>query len=72
MNRATTASSGVTVTATHQSFPVVSLLGVAFVILKLTGFIDWPWLWVLSPFWVPLALAFIFAVALYVLYVVRG
>ena len=31
------------------------LLGVLFVGLKLTGHIDWPWLWVLSPFWIPLA-----------------
>lgn len=30
------------------------LLGVLFIGLKLTGYIDWPWLWVLSPFWIPL------------------
>lgn len=24
--------------------------------LKLTHFIDWSWLWVLSPIWIPLAL----------------
>lgn len=28
------------------------LLTVAFVVLKLTGHIDWPWLWVLSPLWI--------------------
>lgn len=32
------------------------LLGVLFVGLKLTGYISWPWLWVLSPFWLPLAI----------------
>lgn len=32
------------------------LLGVAFVVLKLTGYINWPWLWVLSPFWIPVAI----------------
>ena len=31
------------------------LLGVAFVVLKLCEVIDWPWLWVLAPFWIPLA-----------------
>lgn len=31
------------------------LLGVAFVVLKLTGHINWPWLWVLSLFWIPVA-----------------
>lgn len=38
---------------------VVGLLGVAFVVLKLTGVIDWSWWWVTSPFWVPLALCLI-------------
>lgn len=32
-----------------------SLLGIAFVILKLCGVINWSWLWVLSPFWIPAA-----------------
>jgi len=36
---------------------VSTLLGVAFIVLKLTGHIDWPWVWVVSPFWIPLALA---------------
>lgn len=25
------------------------LLAIAFIVLKLTGFIDWSWLWVLAP-----------------------
>lgn len=29
----------------------VSLLGVALVVLKLCHLIDWPWIWVLAPFW---------------------
>jgi len=33
-----------------------SLLLVAFIVLKLTGAIDWSWWWVLSPIWIPLAL----------------
>ena len=35
------------------------LLGVAFIVLKLCGVIDWSWLWVLAPFWIPLAVALI-------------
>lgn len=27
------------------------LLGVAFIVLKLTGFIDWSWWWVTAPLW---------------------
>lgn len=35
----------------------LSLLTVLFIGLKLTGHIDWSWWWVLSPFWIPVALA---------------
>lgn len=31
---------------------IAGLLGVVFVTLKLIGVIDWPWLWVLAPFWI--------------------
>ena len=34
----------------------VSLLGIAFIVLKLTHSIDWSWWWVLSPFWIPWAI----------------
>jgi len=30
---------------------IVGLLGVAFVVLKLCGVIDWSWWWVTAPFW---------------------
>ena len=33
------------------------LLTVAFVVLKLTGHIDWSWWWVLAPLWISTALA---------------
>jgi len=33
------------------------LLTITFAVLKLCGTISWPWLWVLSPIWIPLALA---------------
>ena len=29
------------------------LLAVLFIGLKLTGYISWSWLWVLSPLWIP-------------------
>lgn len=35
---------------------VLSTLGIVFVVLKLTGVIDWSWWWVTAPFWGPLAL----------------
>ena len=36
-----------------------SVLGVVFIVLKLVGVIDWPWVWVLAPFWITLILGVI-------------
>jgi len=30
---------------------IFTLLTIAFIVLKLTGVIDWDWVWVLAPFW---------------------
>ncbi len=32
------------------------LLAIVFITLKLTGYITWPWLWVLAPLWIPFIL----------------
>lgn len=41
------------------------LLGITFIVLKLVGVISWPWVWVLSPLWIPLVLVIIvFIIAL--------
>ena len=49
------------------SFPVLAILGLIFVTLKLAeiGVVaTWSWWWVLSPFWIPVALVLgIFLVA---------
>lgn len=47
-----------TKTNTHYvgtSFPMLGILGVLFIAFKLAGVIAWPWVWVLAPFWIPLA-----------------
>lgn len=33
----------------------LDLLAVAFIVLKLCGVIDWPWVWVLAPIWIGFA-----------------
>lgn len=48
MSESSTASSG--------GISVIGLLGVAFVVLKLCGVIDWSWWWVTAPFWIGFAL----------------
>ena len=32
------------------------LLLIAFIVLKLSGIINWSWFWVLAPLWIPFAL----------------
>lgn len=45
----------------------IPLLTVLFIGLKLTGYISWSWLWVLSPLWISffacISFAIIFAMA---------
>ena len=42
------------------------LLTLLFIGLKLCGVIAWSWLWVLSPIWIPLALAIVICVIILV------
>lgn len=46
-------------TATYTGPSFCTLLGLLFIGLKLTGYITWSWVWVLAPFWIPLALLLI-------------
>ena len=39
-----------------------------FIILKLTGTIDWSWWWVLAPAWIPLALGLLLVLVILVFY----
>lgn len=38
----------------------LTFLGVIFVILKITGVIDWSLIWVLLPFWIPIPAGIVF------------
>lgn len=53
--------------STSTGVSVFGLLGVAFVILKLCGVINWSWWWVLSPFWGGFVLLIIVLVLLFCL-----
>lgn len=39
------------------------LLTIAFIVLKLCNVIAWSWVWVLSPLWIPVALAIVVVVS---------
>lgn len=43
----------------YQGPGVLSILLVAFIVLKLCGVIAWSWWWVLAPLWMPIALILI-------------
>ena len=38
---------------------LVSTLTILFIILKITGVLSWPWIWVLSPIWITLIVAIV-------------
>ena len=44
-----------------------SLLALAFIVLKLCRVIDWSWIWILAPIWIPVAFVLVCAVILAVL-----
>ena len=63
-----------TKTNTHSvgtSFPILGILGVLFIAFKLAGVIAWPWVWVLAPFWIPLAMVAVFLVVVVIISVVN-
>lgn len=46
------------------ALPILGLLGIAFIVLKLCGTINWSWWWVLAPFWIPVAIYAVCAILL--------
>jgi hypothetical protein len=51
---------------------IPGLLGVAFIVLRLTEVIKWDWWWVLAPFWIPVALYIIFLIMLLLFIAILG
>ena len=48
------------------------LLTVLFIGLKLTGYISWSWVWVLSPLWIGLAIGLlIIAIVFVIVFILR-
>lgn len=52
------------------SFP--TLLGLAFIILRLCNVITWSWWWVLAPFWAPIVFVIILLLAVIICYIIYG
>lgn len=46
------------------------LLTIVFIVLKLLDKIDWPWIWVLSPLWISVALVVLIFIILGIVYII--
>jgi hypothetical protein len=51
---------------------LTTLLTVLFIGLKLTNYINWSWLWVLSPLWIPMVLIILLVLLIGVVYCLKG
>lgn len=52
-------------TSQNRRLPSINLADGVFLVflaLKLSGKIDWPWVWVMSPFWIPLSILILAAI----------
>lgn len=49
---------------TTGSIGFTGLLGIVFIVLKLTGVINWSWVWVLCPFWIGIVLYAVIVLAI--------
>lgn len=47
------------------------VLCLIFITLKLTGLINWPWLWVLSPLWIGLIVVLLIIIISFIVFVVK-
>ena len=47
------------------------LFDISLIVLKLTGVINWSWLWVLAPIWIPTAITLAIIVIVLVVVLVR-
>lgn len=43
------------------------LLAIVFIVLKLTNYIQWSWVWVLSPIWIPVAIILVCSIIAYLI-----
>lgn len=50
---------------------ITGLLGIVFIVLKLCNVINWSWWWVLSPFWIPLAMVLIILIVYIILFCIK-
>jgi len=55
------------VTSNSSGIGFTGALTIVFIALKLTGYIDWSWVWVLSPIWIPFSLVLVIILILVII-----
>lgn len=54
----------------NSSIGFLGLLTIVFITLKLLNVIEWSWIWVLAPIWIPTILVILFLIVLFVILVI--
>ena len=62
----------VTTTAGSAGLGLADVLTIVFVVLKLVGVINWPWIWVLSPLWISLGLALLIFLIVFAIIIITA
>jgi hypothetical protein len=52
---------------TNNGIGFAGILTLIFITLKLTGYINWSWIWVLSPTWIPMIFVLLIIILFYML-----
>lgn len=60
-----------TSSTSNRGIGFTGLLTVAFIVLKLTGVINWSWWWVLSPIWISILLMLIMMFIIAIIEMIR-
>jgi membrane protein YdbS with pleckstrin-like domain len=53
---------------TNSGIGLTGILFIVFLVLKLTGNIDWSWWWVTSPLWIPIAIALCTVLIIFIIF----
>jgi hypothetical protein len=56
---------------THYGLSFTELLLIVFIVLKLTGVINWSWWWVLSPLWISLGIVVVILIGFGIYWIIK-
>jgi len=54
----------------NNGLSLTGVLFIVFLVLKLTGNLDWSWIWIFSPFWIPLLIIFSISLVIFIAIVI--